>query len=265
MKDRVYSERVAKVDDFIFDENVAHVFQDMISRSVPGYEMSLAMITLIAKRFAQPGTRAYDLGCSLGASLLAIASGARQSEGRAVCSYVRAGARHSQEGHSQGEVSMSFVGVDNAPPMLQLCEKNLQEAGFADQMELHCECVQDTLIENASIVVLNFTLQFIPLADRQALINRIYQGLVPGGVLLLSEKICFSDRIIQESLFDLHHDFKRRHGYSDLEISQKRNALEHVMIPETIDIHKERLKQAGFSHFNTWFQCFNFSSLLAIK
>ncbi len=240
MKDRVFSEMVAKVDDFIFDEKVADVFHDMISRSVPGYEMSLAMITLIAKRFAQPNTRAYDLGCSLGASLLAMESGAEVD-------------------------GMQFIGIDNAPAMLRLCEKNIEQAGFSGKAELRCEEIQNTIIEDASIVVLNFTLQFLPLADRQKLIDEIYEGLVPGGVLLLSEKICFPNPVMQEHLFDLHHDFKRRHGYSDLEISQKRNALENVMIPETMKVHETRLEKSGFSNFNTWFQCFNFTSLLAVK
>ena len=240
MKDRVYSEVVADVGDFIFDEKVANVFQDMISRSVPGYEMSLAMLTLIAKRFSRPDTRVYELGCSLGAALLAIASGVSHSSTR-------------------------LIGVDSSKAMLQGCEKNLQEAGVYERTELRCEDIQDTPIENASIVVLNFTLQFIPKADRLPLLRRIYDGLASGGILLLSEKICFDDALIQENLFDLHHDFKRMHGYSDLEISQKRNALENVLIPETLAAHAQRIQESGFGHVSTWFQCFNFTSLLAIK
>ena len=90
-------------------------------------------------------------------------------------------------------------------------------------------------------------------------------GLVDQGVLILSEKIQFSDERSEQLFVDLHHDFKRGNGYSDLEISQKRDALEHVLIPETIEAHRERLLAAGFSRVETWFQCFNFVSLVAFR
>ncbi|MGL4467109.1 MAG: carboxy-S-adenosyl-L-methionine synthase CmoA, partial [Plesiomonas shigelloides] len=120
-------------------------------------------------------------------------------------------------------------------------------------------------IENASMVVLNFTLQFLPPDDRQALLNRIYAGLRPGGALVLSEKFSFADQTIGDLLFDMHLDFKRANGYSELEISQKRSALENVMLTDSVETHKARLQQAGFEHAEVWFQCFNFGSMLAIK
>jgi len=113
--------------------------------------------------------------------------------------------------------------------------------------------------------VLNFTLQFIPLAERQALIDSIYQGLVPGGVLIVSEKICFDDPHHQQLMTELHHNFKKANGYSELEIAQKRTALENVLIPETLQKHKQRFLNAGFNHVDLWFQCFNFASMLALK
>jgi tRNA (cmo5U34)-methyltransferase len=128
-----------------------------------------------------------------------------------------------------------------------------------------CADLLDVAIENASVVVLNFTLQFIPPTERQGLIQRIHGGLRPGGVLILSEKIAFGEPGRQQLHEELHHDFKRANGYSDLEISQKRSALEKVLIPETLDCHQARLKAAGFSSAELWFQCFNFASLVAIK
>jgi tRNA (cmo5U34)-methyltransferase len=128
-----------------------------------------------------------------------------------------------------------------------------------------CADLQDVEIENASVVVLNFTLQFIPPTARLALIARIYQGLRPGGVLILSEKIAFEEQKRQDFHLELHHDFKRANGYSDLEISQKRTALENVMIPETLACHQQRLQTAGFAFADIWFQCFNFASLVAVK
>ena len=115
------------------------------------------------------------------------------------------------------------------------------------------------------MVVLNFTLQFITPEQRTELINRIAKNLVPGGLLVLSEKVTDQDNVCKELLIDLHHDFKRANGYSELEIAQKRTALENVMRPDSLSCHQERLTNAGFSHIAPWFQCFNFLSIVAIK
>lgn len=125
--------------------------------------------------------------------------------------------------------------------------------------------IRHIAIENASMVVLNFTLQFLAPDDRAALLKKIYQGLLPGGVLVLSEKFSFEDEQIGDLLFSMHHDFKRANGYSELEISQKRTMLEDVMLTDSVETHKSRLKAAGFEHCEVWFQCFNFGSLLAVK
>jgi tRNA (cmo5U34)-methyltransferase len=115
------------------------------------------------------------------------------------------------------------------------------------------------------MVVLNFTLQFIPKTQRQNLIERIYKGLNPGGCLVISEKLHFEPESVNLLLSDLHYQFKRAQGYSELEISQKRESIENVLIPETLDTHIQRLKSCGFESASPWFQCFNFCSLVAIK
>ena len=115
------------------------------------------------------------------------------------------------------------------------------------------------------MVVLNFTLQFIEPAERITLLRRIYAGLRPGGILILSEKFRFDDAEVSDLLVELHLDFKRANGYSELEISQKRTLLENVLRADTVASHKARLHQAGFTHADLWFQCFNFGSLVAIK
>ena len=125
--------------------------------------------------------------------------------------------------------------------------------------------IRDIAIENASMVVLNFTLQFLEPSERQALLDKIYQGLNPGGALVLSEKFSFEDAKVGELLFNMHHDFKRANGYSELEISQKRSMLENVMLTDSVETHKARLHKAGFEHSELWFQCFNFGSLVALK
>ena len=135
----------------------------------------------------------------------------------------------------------------------------------AEHIEPICADVTNIEIENASVVVLNFTLQFIPVELREKLVAKIYAGMKPGGILVLSEKIRFADDSVNDLLIDMYHQFKQVQGYSALEIAQKRSALENVLIPETIDTHKRRIAQAGFKSCDTWFQCFNFTSLLAIK
>jgi tRNA (cmo5U34)-methyltransferase len=157
------------------------------------------------------------------------------------------------------------IGVDKSPAMVDRCKKLMKEAIQDEDIEIICQDILQTEIENASVVVLNFVLQFIARENRLGLLEKIYHGLRPGGVLILSEKIAFDDAGENRRQIELHEAFKRAQGYSELEISRKRTALENVLIPETVDTHRVRLKQAGFSSANTWFQCFNFSSIIAYK
>lgn len=149
--------------------------------------------------------------------------------------------------------------------MVERCRRHIDAYRADTPVDVIEGDIRDVNIENASMVVLNFTLQFLNPEDRQLLLSKIYQGLQPGGILVLSEKFNFEDKEIGELLFNMHHDFKRANGYSELEISQKRSMLENVMLTDSVDAHKARLKNAGFTHCEVWFQCFNFGSLLAIK
>lgn len=239
-KDRIYSESLAQIADFRFDANVADVFDDMIERSVPGYRSIITMIETLTEHYAQPGSTLYDLGCSLGGATLSMRRGVAADGCR-------------------------IVAVDYSEAMVKRCRKSLDRDLHDTPVETVCDDIRNVEIVDASVVVLNFTLQFIPPAERQALLHGICDGMRPGGVLILSEKVVFADDHLDRLLTDIHLDFKRAHGYSDLEISQKRNALENVLIPETIAAHRERLLTSGFSSVDVWFQCFNFMSMLAIK
>ncbi len=225
--------------DFAFDERVARVFPDMIRRSVPGYDNLIALLGVMGERFAQPDSRCYDLGCSLGAAALSVRR-------RVNCPGFR------------------IVAVDSAPAMVERCRDHMSGEPGAP-VEVICGDLCEVGIERASLVLLNFTLQFIPVEDREPLLSRIYGGLLPGGALILSEKLAFGDAAEQGLLTELHHGFKRANGYSDLEISQKRTALENVLIPETMASHEQRLKAVGFRQVHPWFQCLSFASLLALK
>lgn len=240
-RDSIYSSQQAP-GDFVFDERVAAVFTDMINRSVPGYATIVSMTGMLAERYCQPGSRVYDLGCSLGGSTLAMA-------------------------HHLAERDYKLIAVDNSPAMIKRFRTSLDEEhpALADRISLECSDIKDTAIADASVVVLNFTLQFIAQEQRQTLIQRIHDGMRPGGIVVLSEKIRFPDPALDSLFIDMYHQFKKVQGYSDMEISQKRQALENVLVPESIDQHKQRFRQAGFSSCDVWFQCFNFASLVACK
>jgi len=149
--------------------------------------------------------------------------------------------------------------------MVERCRRHLDTFRADTPVTVLEADIRDIEIENASLVVLNFTLQFLEPPARLTLLEKIWQGLKPGGALVLSEKFSFEDAEIGELLFNMHHDFKRANGYSELEISQKRSMLENVMLTDSVEAHKARLKQAGFPHAELWFQCFNFGSLVALK
>lgn len=237
--DRIYSEPLAAVPDFRFDAQVADVFADMIERSVPGYRSIVTMIETLTTRYAQPGSTLYDLGCSLGAATLSMRRGA--------------------------PADCRIIAIDNSEAMVERCRGNIARDPLPTPVETRYADLRSTEIDDASVVVLNFTLQFIPPDERTALLQRIASGLRPGGVLILSEKVIFPDAHLDAVLRDVHHDFKRAHGYSDLEISQKRTAIENVLVPETIATHRDRLSNAGFASVDVWFQCFNFMSMLAVR
>ncbi|TCK01442.1 tRNA (cmo5U34)-methyltransferase [Volucribacter psittacicida] len=239
-KDTLFAAPIERLGDFTFDESVAEVFPDMIQRSVPGYSNIITAIGMLAASFVTPQSQVYDLGCSRGAATLAVR-------------------RHIR--HEQAKI----IGVDNSAPMVERCRQQISAYHSNIPVQILCADIRDVPIENASMVILNFTLQFLPPQDRLALLEKIYQGLNQGGVLVLSEKFQFQDQKINELLIDLHHQFKRANGYSELEVSQKRSALENVMRPDPIELHKQRLAQIGFSHIESWFQCFNFGSMIAIK
>lgn len=239
-KDQLFSAPIDKLGDWTFDEKVAEVFPDMVKRSVPGYSNIIAMIGMLAERFVQPDSMIYDLGCSLGAATLSI----RRNVAQPNC---------------------KIIAVDNSQAMVERCQRHIDAYKAETPIEVICEDICQLKMNNASMVVLNFTLQFLTPEDRQQVLNKIYAALKPHGILVLSEKFSFSDAKIGDLLFNMHHDFKRANGYSELEISQKRTMLENVMLTDTIETHKDRLKFAGFTHIDTWFQCFNFGSIIAIK
>ncbi len=238
-KDTLYQTVDGLPGSFRFDARVAAVFEDMISRSVPGYQQILQLLPTLTRAFFRPDTNYYDLGCSLGAGLLAMHTGFDQRNAR-------------------------LIGIDNSTAMLAEAEQNLSHLN-QDTLKLVLQDLQDTDFEPAQMVLMNFTLQFIPLADRQALLERIFASLHPGGVLVLSEKLKFSDADTADLMASIHYQYKKDQDYSELEISKKRDAIDNVLIPETLEEHTSRLRSAGFKTITPWIQNLQFISLLAVK
>lgn len=239
-KDTLFATPKDMIVDFEFDESVASVFSDMIRRSVPGYGTLVTLTGLLAEQYVQPQSQIYDLGCSLGAISLSIL-------------------------HRIRNTHFKIIAVDNSQAMVERCKKNLPEDSDNTAVEVLCGDILDVEIQDASVVVINLTMQFIDPAYRLKLLRTIYDGLLPGGVLILSEKISFDDPHEQVFQENAHIAFKKANAYSELEISQKRTALEKVLIPDSIETHLDRLRKAGFDTVHQWFQCFNFVSFIAIK
>jgi len=236
-EDKIYIDEKLGKEPFRFDDSVAKVFPDMLRRSIPGYTASIEAIGSLAARYVRPKTNCYDLGCSLGAATLAMRQGIRVDGCR-------------------------IIAVDNSEAMLKKCRAVV--AG-ANNIEVQLMDIRDVAIENASMVVMNYTLQFLDLGARDDIVRRICNGMIKGGLFLLSEKVVDENAHMEELLVDLHHEHKRRNHYSELEISRKRVALENVLVPETVAKHRRRLADAGFAHSAVWLRNFNFVSIVAIK
>lgn len=239
-KDRVFANKKDQVQPFRFNREVAEVFDDMLSRSVPLYRESLKHQARMAYRFYQEGTMIYDLGCShgnLGMGILA------------------------QFPHR----NFAMTGIDASIPMIAKYRERLNAAGDPSGVELICGLIEDQVLQNASVVLINLTLQFLDPEKRSDLIRKIFNALVPGGVLLLTEKTIHPQGHVNDLELDFYRQFKLENGYSELEISQKREALEKVLVPESVQTHVRRLTRAGFASVDVWLKWFNFTSMLAIK
>ncbi len=239
-RDKIYQAPQDPVAPFEFNDQVARVFDDMLNRSIPFYREIIRRQAQLIQRRYQPDTVIFDLGCSNGNLSLEIC-------------------------RLMGDAPFRIRAVDNSAHMLKVFAERLEATPCADRVSLRCEDIGRTRIDNASVVALNFTLQFLAPEQRSELISRIYEGMTDGGVLLFSEKVTHDHPAMAELQQELYHSFKRENGYSDLEISQKREALEKVLIPETMERHLERLRQAGFGAIDLWQKWFNFAAWVAIK
>ena len=240
--DRLFAAPRPHVNDFDFGEDTARVFDDMLGRSVPFYDEIQRMVAELAADYARSGTVVYDLGCSTCTTFLAI------------------------DRFLPDDADVRFVGVDSSPGMLERARTKLAEAGFRRPCELRCADLDDDIrIENASVVLLVLTLQFIRPLHREALIRSIHAGMREGGCLILVEKVLGENSTFNRLFIRHYHELKRRNGYSEMEITQKREALENVLIPYKLLENREMLLRTGFRHVDVFFKWYNFCGIVALK
>jgi tRNA (cmo5U34)-methyltransferase len=238
-KDKVFNQP-REASDFKFGTEVVTVFDDMVGRSVPFYGEIQRMVAEIGKDFATPNSNLYDLGCSTGASLLLL--------------------------DKTVDEEVTFIGLDDSNEMLKKCDNKLQENGIKRKYELNfADLNQGISINNASVVNLCLTLQFIRPLNRERLVQQIYDGMNENGALILTEKVLGEDSLFNRLFIKYYYDMKRRHNYSDMEISQKREALENVLIPYQLEENKELLKKCGFKKIDVFFKWYNFCGIIAVK
>ncbi|HIJ78144.1 MAG: carboxy-S-adenosyl-L-methionine synthase CmoA [Desulfobulbaceae bacterium] len=239
-KDEIFKSEKSIAEDFRFTAQVAEVFDDMLARSVPNYQQVISMSAQILSKFLKPGDTVYDLGCSTGATLLELA-------------------------RQLGELDLKFCGIDNSPAMISKAVLKAEIYSKKEQVRFMEQDITEADISGAGAIILNYTLQFIRPMLRLEFLKKVHRALKPGGVLILSEKIISHDPQLNRAFIDFYYKFKREQGYSEIEISKKREALENVLIPFSSAENRKLLKEAGFSSIEPFFQWFNFSSFVAVK
>ncbi|MFP4364588.1 MAG: carboxy-S-adenosyl-L-methionine synthase CmoA [Spirochaetia bacterium] len=243
-KDRIFSQPAERIKPFEFNEKVAHVFDDMAKRSIPFYREVQGMVTELASAFFKPGTVIYDLGCSTGTTAILLAN----------------------QLHSLGHSEFEIHGIDSSKPMCEEAVSKINDDDIAkNHVRIHHGNITSWDLANASVVIMNYTLQFIPPLKREELVNRVFSSLIHKGIFLVSEKNLQSSTDISRIFIDRYYDFKRQNGYSELEISRKREALENILIPYSVEEEKKLFRQAGFESVDMFFTWYNFSSFICMK
>jgi tRNA (cmo5U34)-methyltransferase len=238
-KDQVFKEKKT-AEDFKFGPGVVAVFDDMVSRSVPFYGEMQRMITEIGADFAVSGTNLYDLGCSTGTTLINL--------------------------DKILSTDINFIGVDNSREMLRHCKTNFELAGIKRNYSLnYADLNAGITLDNPSVIVMCLSLQFIRPLYRERLIQEIYNQMNENSCFILIEKVLGEDSIFNRQFIKYYYDFKRRNNYDEMEIAQKREALENVLIPYKLMENRELLLNKGFRYVETFFKWYNFCGMVAVK
>jgi tRNA (cmo5U34)-methyltransferase len=244
--DRLFATPIERMHDFNFGVETTAVFDDMVDRSVPFYAEIQRMVAELAADFAADGSTIYDLGCSTGTTLLHI------------------------DQRLPGDVKARLVGVDSSQAMLDKAREKLAAGGrgSADRRELTLLCEdlnRGVEISDASVVIMNLTLQFIRPLYRQRLVRSISDGMREQGALILVEKVMGENSVFNRLFIQHYYEMKKRHGYTEMEIAQKREALENVLVPYRLKENEQLLREAGFEQIDVFFKWYNFCGIIAVK
>ncbi len=238
-RDRLF-EKEKISHDFNFDHKVAEVFDDMLNRSIPFYTAVIEATGSLIRQLVDPGGHVVDLGCSTGSTLLKLSQ-------------------------RLADMNLQFTGIDNAAPMIEKARTKAALYRGAERLTFRREDITGFDLHDIDAIICNYTLQFIRPPLRPGLACRVYESLAPQGIFICAEKVISHDHLLNRTFIDIYHGFKRRQGYSDLEIARKREALENVLVPFSIRENIAMLEDAGFSRVETFFQWFNFAAFVAVK
>lgn len=232
--DKVFTKPIKK--QFEFDENVASVFDDMLSRSIPFYNEVIELVCQVVRLNTKESSRVLDLGCSTANTLLHL--------------------YHKTSG-------LNLVGVDNSAAMLERAKKKV--AAHGANIELILADITHVDLKKNQIILAHYILQFIRPLTRNEFVAKIADALDKDGLFIFSEKVLFEDKTLNKQMIDIYYEFKKSHGYSEFEIAQKREALENVLVPYTVSENLKMIREAGFSSVETLFQYGNFVTFIAKK
>ena len=242
LADQIFAKPRPRLEEFNFGKETALVFDDMLERSVPYYEEIQRMVAELVGDFAADGKNIYDLGCSTATTFL--------NSTRAI----------------PKNVTPRFIGIDSSAEMLEIARQKLSTAAFSWPFELRCaDLNRGAQIDEACVVLLILTLQFIRPLRRLRLMREIHRGMTDEGCLLLVEKVLGESSTFNRLYVKHYYEMKKRNGYSELEIAQKREALENVLIPYRLEENRELLQEAGFRTVDVFFKWYNFCGILAMK
>jgi len=240
--DRLFATPVERVHDFNFGTETTAVFDDMVDRSVPFYAEIQRMVAELSVDFATDNSTIYDLGCSTGTTMVCI------------------------DERLAPELNVRITGVDSSSAMLEKAREKLNRRPVHRGYDLLCEDLNRGVeISNASVVIMNLTLQFIRPLYRERLIRSISDGMRKQGALILVEKVMGEDSVFNRLFIQHYYEMKKRHGYTEMEIAQKREALENVLIPYRLKENEQLLREAGFEQIDVFFKWYNFCGIIAVR
>ena len=234
MKDNIFNKPIKK--QFEFDEEVAGVFDDMLLRSVPFYKENIKLQIDILKNLLENKDKVIDLGSSTGTFLIEL---------------------------SKQKENLQLIGIDNSGAMIKKAKQKARAFGSSAEF-IEADFLEYDL-NGAKAIVANYTIQFIRPLKREKLVQKIYNSLEKDGIFLMSEKLITENKQLNKIMIDIYYNFKKEKGYSEYEIAQKREALENVLIPYTMNENIEMLKNAGFKDIDVIFRWNNFATFIAFK